>query len=94
MTSGQPQTRRPFGALWIPLLVYLILETLAFTSAPLPKEEGRYAACAEIIPGQSRRFDLDVPAGMWSYELRPAGAGPVGLTGRIMIPKEDIAFGQ
>jgi hypothetical protein len=70
------------------------VEARSFTATPLPEEEGRYTGCPEIIPGQSRRFDLVVPEGSWSYELRPAGPTPAGLTGRILIPREDIALGQ
>ncbi|MCK4414115.1 MAG: hypothetical protein KAY32_11270 [Candidatus Eisenbacteria sp.] len=70
-----------------------LVETLSYTSEPLSEEEGRYAACPEIIPGKSRRYDLEVPAGNWCYELRPGGPATVGVTGRILIPKEDIAFG-
>ncbi len=55
------------------------------------KEEGAtYRECPGVVPSESGRIDLKVPAGSWTYELRPADARTSGFAVRIMIPKDDV----
>lgn len=59
-----------------------------------PLAGSTYKECPRVVPGESRRDDIDVPEGTWTYELRAVDAGERGLTARILIPKADLGLGN
>ena len=70
-------------------------ETVASSAyATTPLAESTYKECPKVVPGQSKRNDIDVPEGTWTYELRAVDTGTRGLTARILIPKADLGLGS
>ncbi len=62
--------------------------TRAYTTEPLTGES--YREHPHILPGKSRRLELEVPAGQWTYVIRPADPHTTSLASRILIPKEAL----
>lgn len=69
-----------------------IADTLSHTTTPVTGSA--YKECPQIIPGESRRADIEVPEGLWIFEVRAVATDGRGLTARILIPKDDIGLGS
>lgn len=57
-----------------------------------PDAKARYRDCPGVTPGESKLLRLRVPAGSWTYTLRPAGSGAAAFTTRILIPKNSVGM--
>jgi hypothetical protein len=49
-----------------------------------------YKDCPGVTPGESKLIRLSVPAGNWTYEIRPAGTGAQSFATRILIPRSSV----
>ncbi len=52
-------------------------------------EDAEYEDCPEFAPGSSKRIDVKVPAGSWTFMLRPVEDGP-GIMTRTLISKDAL----
>jgi len=84
---GLALARRPeAGGPWEPA------GTVNFSAKP--EAQARYQDCHGVVPGESRRADLEIPAGSWTYELRPLETGGRNVTARVLIPRSAIGLGS
>lgn len=64
------------------------LRTESFLTERL--EDDIYRETDRYSPSQSEQFDLEVPSGEWTYELRLTAPEDWGATARVLIPKSQI----
>jgi len=59
-----------------------------------PYDEAAYKEPVGLAPGSSKLIEVQVPDGMWTYEIRPAQPDLPTFTVRTLIPKEDLGLGD
>ncbi len=64
------------------------LRTESFLTERL--EDDIYRETDLYSPSQSEQFDIEVPSGDWTYELRLTAPEDWGATARVLIPKSQI----
>ncbi|MBP6874555.1 MAG: hypothetical protein KBD56_00640 [Candidatus Eisenbacteria bacterium] len=83
--SLEVRKRSAAGGAWEPAV------SIPLTSGPVLGSA--YKECAQIVPGESRKSEIEIPEGVWTFEIR-AVTGGRGIAARILIPKDDIGLGS